>query len=141
MLCYNGHQYLQKSSIQSDIQYLIKQTISTSKIQNLTPFLKLYKGMKIIITENLYPKLRIVNGTIGYIQNILINKSQWIQQNHSMHPPTNVYVDLNKFIEKMPLYKRTLEGLPKNVVSIISISEPFNIITKYHNKIFSRHLT
>jgi hypothetical protein len=97
--------------------------------------------MKIIITENLYPKLRIVNGTIGYIQNILINKSQWIQQNHSMHPPTNVYVDLNKFIEKMPLYKRTLEGLPKNVVSIILISEPFNIITKYHNKIFSRHLT
>jgi hypothetical protein len=40
----------QKNSIWNDIQYLIKKTILTSKIQNLTPFLKLYKGMKIIIT-------------------------------------------------------------------------------------------
>jgi hypothetical protein len=35
--------------------------------------------MKIIIIENLYPKLGIINGTIGYIQNISINESQWIQ--------------------------------------------------------------
>jgi len=40
----------QKNSIWNDIQYLKKKTILTSKIQNLTPFLKLYKGMKIIIT-------------------------------------------------------------------------------------------
>ncbi len=39
-----------KSSIQNDIQYLIRQIISTSKTQNLTSFLKLYKGMKVIIT-------------------------------------------------------------------------------------------
>jgi len=56
--------------------------------------------MKVIIIENLYPKLGVVNGTINYIQNVLVNKSQWIQWNHSMHPPTNVYVDLNEFIEK-----------------------------------------
>jgi hypothetical protein len=68
-----------KSSIQSDIQYLIKRIISISKIQNLTHILKLYKGMKVITTENLYPKLGIVNGTINYIQNISINESQWIQ--------------------------------------------------------------
>jgi hypothetical protein len=64
-----------KSSIQNDIQYLIKQIVSISKIQILTPFFKLYKGMKVIIIENLYPKLGIVNGTISYIQNILVNKS------------------------------------------------------------------
>ncbi len=86
--------------VRSDIQYLIRQIVSTSKTQNLTPFLKLYKGMKIIITENLYLKLGIVNGTISYIQKISINKSQWIQRNHSMHRPTNVYVDLNEFIKK-----------------------------------------
>jgi hypothetical protein len=63
--------------------------------------LKLYKGMKVIITKNLYPKLGIVNRTIDYIQNISINESQWIQQDHLMHPPTNVYVDLNEFIEKL----------------------------------------
>ncbi len=89
-----------KKSILSDIQYFIEQTISTSKTQNLAPFLKLYERMKIIIIKNLYPKLGIVNGSISYIYNILINKSQWIQQDHSMHPPTNVYVDLNEFIEK-----------------------------------------
>jgi hypothetical protein len=56
-----------KNSIRSDIQYFIRQTISTSKTQNLAPFLKLYKRMKVIIIKNLYPKLGIVNGTISYI--------------------------------------------------------------------------
>ncbi len=32
-----------KNSIRSDIQYFIRQTISTSKIQILAPFLKLHK--------------------------------------------------------------------------------------------------
>ncbi len=84
--------------IRNNIQYFIRQTISINKTQNLTPFLKLYKGMKVIIIENLYPKLGIVNRTIDYIQNILVNKSQWIQQDPS---PANVYVDLNEFIEKL----------------------------------------
>jgi hypothetical protein len=61
--------------------------------------------MKVIMTKNLYPKLGIVNGTISYIQNISVNESQWIQQDHSMHPPINVHVDLNEFIENMTLYK------------------------------------
>jgi hypothetical protein len=43
MLYYNGHHTLKKSDIQSDIQYPIKQIVSTSKIQILTPFWKLYK--------------------------------------------------------------------------------------------------
>jgi ATP-dependent exoDNAse (exonuclease V) alpha subunit len=38
----------------------------------------MYKGTKIIITENLYPKLEIVNGNIGYIKNISLINSEWI---------------------------------------------------------------
>jgi hypothetical protein len=38
------------------------QTMPTSKIQNLSPFLKIYKRMKVIITKDLYPKFGIVNG-------------------------------------------------------------------------------
>jgi hypothetical protein len=83
--------------------------------------------MKVITIEHLYPKLRIVNGTINYIQNISVN--EW---DHSMHPPTNVYVDLNEFIEKHDtLQDITLEGLPKNVIPIIPISRTF----QYHHQI------
>jgi hypothetical protein len=35
-----------------------------NKIQSLTPSIKIYKGMKFIIIENLYPKIRIVNRTL-----------------------------------------------------------------------------
>jgi len=44
-----------KGPIHNDIKYIIKQTMSTSKTQGLAPFLKTYKGMKIIITKKLYP--------------------------------------------------------------------------------------
>jgi hypothetical protein len=88
--------------------------------------------MTIIIIKNLYHKLRIVNGTINYIKNISVNKSQWIQQDHSMHPPTNVYVDLKEFIKKHDtLHDITLEGLPKNVTPIVLISKTF----QYHHQI------
>jgi hypothetical protein len=54
-----------------------------------------------------------------------------------MHSPTNVYVDLNEFIEKHDtLQDITLKGLPKNVIQYL---EPFNIITKYQNQILSKH--
>ncbi len=62
----------------NDIKYIIRQTMSRSKTQCLTPFLKVYKGMKIIIIENLYPKLRIVNGNIRYIKNISLTNLEWI---------------------------------------------------------------
>jgi hypothetical protein len=94
--------------------------------------------MKVIIIENLYPKLGIVNGTINYIQNISANKSQWIQGDHSMHPPTNVYVDLNEFIKKHDtLQDITLESLPKNVIPIVLISKTF----QYHHQISKSNTT
>jgi hypothetical protein len=36
----------------------------TNKIQSLAPFIKNYKGMKIIIIENLYIYIKIVNKTL-----------------------------------------------------------------------------
>jgi ATP-dependent exoDNAse (exonuclease V) alpha subunit len=51
--------------------------MTTNKIQNLAPFLKIYKGMKVIIIENTYPK-GILNGTIGDVQSISLTKSHWI---------------------------------------------------------------
>ncbi len=70
---YNYDTYF-KNPIRTDIQYIIRQTMPTSKTQNLTPFKKNYKGMKVIIIKNLYPKLGIVNGTIGYVENISFTK-------------------------------------------------------------------
>jgi hypothetical protein len=49
-----------------------------------------------------------------------------------MHPPTNVYVDLNEFIEKHDILQSiTLKGLLKNVIQIILISITF----QYHHRI------
>lgn len=78
--------------------------------------------MKVIITENLYLKLRIANGIVSYIQNISITKSQCIQKDHLMHLTTNVIVALYKFIQKCDtLQNITLVGLPKNVILILPI--------------------
>ncbi len=69
-----------KRPIHNDIKYMIRQTMSISKTQCLTPFLKIYKGMKVIIIKNLYPKLRIINGNIEYIENISFANFEWIQK-------------------------------------------------------------
>jgi hypothetical protein len=59
----------------------------TNKTQSLAPFIKFYKGMKIIIIKNLYPKIRIVNRTLVILK-------IFHSQNHIgfniitlMHPP------------------------------------------------------
>jgi len=69
MLHYLCNWHIQKRFNMQWYQYIITQIMSTSKTQFLAPFLKIYKGMKIIIMENLYPKLGIVNGSIGNIKN------------------------------------------------------------------------
>jgi hypothetical protein len=121
-----------KGSICNDIKYIIKQTMSTSKTQCLTPFLKIYRGMRIIITKNLYPKLGIVNENIKYIENISLKYSKWILKNITMHPPINVLVNFNDFIKKnIKLQNLKLKGFPKNVIPIIPISRNF----QYHHHI------
>jgi hypothetical protein len=46
--------------IYNDIEYIIMKTMSINKTRDLTPFINIYRGMKIIINKNLYPKIRIV---------------------------------------------------------------------------------
>jgi hypothetical protein len=57
---------------------------------------------------------------------------EWIQKDVTMHPPINVFVNFNDFIEKnIKLQNIKLEGLPKNVIPIIAISRNF----QYHHHI------
>jgi hypothetical protein len=116
----------QYGPIQKDIKYIIRQTISISKVQYLAPFLKIYKGMKIIVMENLYPKLRIINGSINYIKNTSNIDAKWIQKNKIIHFSINVLVIFNEFINKhINLQNITLDKLPTNVISILPISKSF----------------
>jgi ATP-dependent exoDNAse (exonuclease V) alpha subunit len=106
--------------------------MSTSKTQCLAPFLKIYKRMKIIIIENIYSKFIIVNGSIKYVENLSFTNSKWIQRDITMHPPINVLVNFNNFIEKnIKLQNIKLEGLLKNVIPIIPISRNL----QYHHHI------
>jgi len=56
--------------------------------------------MKIIIIQNVYPKLGIINGSIRYIKNTSFTEPKWIQKDVTMHPPINVLVNFNNFIKK-----------------------------------------
>jgi hypothetical protein len=56
--------------------------------------------MKIIITKNLYLKLKIVNESTKDIENISLANLEWIQKDVTIHPPINVLVKFNGFIEK-----------------------------------------
>jgi hypothetical protein len=104
----------------------------TNQNQNLAPFLKIYRRMKVIITQNIYPKTIILKGTIGYVQSILLTKSHWIQHDNLMHPPINVLINFNEIIQKHEmLQKINLKGLPKNVIPITPIIRNF----QYENSI------
>ncbi len=73
--------------------------------------------MKIIIIQNVYPKLGIINGSIRYIKNTSFTKPKWIQKDVTMHPPINVLVNFNDFIEKnIKLKNIKLKGFPRNVI-------------------------
>jgi hypothetical protein len=88
--------------------------------------------MKVIITKNLYLKLKIVNGSIKYIENISLVNSKLIQRDITMHHAINVLVNFNDLIEKnIKLQNIKLEGLPINVISIIPMSRNF----QYHHHI------
>jgi hypothetical protein len=61
--------------------------MSTSKTQCLTPFFKIYKGMKVVIMKNLYPRPRIVNISIEYIENVsLIYLNGYKKMLQCIHP-------------------------------------------------------
>jgi hypothetical protein len=88
--------------------------------------------MKVIITQNIYPKTLILKGTIGYVQSILLTKSHWIQHDNLMHPPINVLINFNEFIQKHEMLQNiNLKGLLKNVIPIALIIRNF----QYHHSI------
>jgi len=55
-----------------NIQFNIRKYVPSSNINNLYPFKKLYKGMKVMFTKILYPKLGLINGTIYIVHEIVI---------------------------------------------------------------------
>ncbi len=59
----------------NDIQYIIIQTMSINKTHDLTPFINIYRGMKIIITNNLYLKM-------GIVTECLVMSKVFHSQNH-----------------------------------------------------------
>jgi hypothetical protein len=71
----------------------------TNKTQYLTHFFKIYQMMKVIVIENLYPKLKI-NVNIRCIQNISFVNAPWIQKNVMMYPLMNVLLYLMYLIWK-----------------------------------------
>jgi hypothetical protein len=78
--CYNivATNRYKKGPICNDIKHIIKQIMSTSKIQCLAPFLKICKRMKITIAKKLYHKLGIINESIKYIIYISFTNFEWI---------------------------------------------------------------
>ncbi len=51
--------------LHEDIQFNIRQYVSSSNNNSLYPFLKLYKVMKVMSIKNLHPKFGLINGTTG----------------------------------------------------------------------------
>jgi hypothetical protein len=57
-------------------------------IHILYPFLKLYKGMKVIIIEILYLKFGLINGTMGIVH---INDSTPKKKKLNFHRPSFIH--------------------------------------------------
>jgi hypothetical protein len=86
--------------------------------------------MKAMLIENQYLTLRLMNGTIGIIHEIVLNHDTPRNDFLFIKPPLHILVDLNFFINdhKSSLNDIIIEGLPKNIVSIIPIFRSFDYI-------------
>lgn len=56
--------------------------------------------MKVIVIENLYAKLKVINVNIRYIQNISFVDAPWIQKHVMMYPLMDVLLYLMYLIWK-----------------------------------------
>jgi hypothetical protein len=112
------------------VQFEIRQTYSSKKTQNLHSFLKLFKGMKVVLIENQFPTLGLVNGTIGTTYEIIFDHDVSKNDSVFIRPPLHILVDFNSFINdhKSSLNDIMIEGLPKNIVPIAPISKSFDYI-------------
>ncbi len=106
--------------------------MSINKIQYLTPFLKIYKKIKVVIIKNLYFQLRIFSGNIGYIKNIALRNIEWIWKHITMHPPINILINFNDFIKKtLQFTKHNIWKPPYKCHNNSTISKNF----QYHHQI------
>jgi hypothetical protein len=128
------------SPLLGHIQFQIRQTYSSKKTQNLYSFLKIYKGLKVMLTENRYPTLGLVNGTIGIVHEIILDHDTPGNDVLFIKPPLHVLVDFNSFINdhKSSLNDIMIENLPKNIVPIVPISRSFDYIHEIEGPQYSK---
>jgi hypothetical protein len=93
-----------------------------------------------MLTENQYPTLGLVNGTIGIVHEIVLDHD--IPRNDTLFikPPLHILVDFNSFINdhKSSLSNIMIEGLPKNIVPIVPISRSFDYIYEIEGPQYSK---
>jgi hypothetical protein len=107
------------------VQFEIRQTYSSKKTQNLHSFLKLYKGMKVMLTENQFPTLGLVNDTIGTGYEIIFDHDVSKNDSVFIKRPLHILVDFNSFINnhKSSLNDIMIEGLSKNIFLLLQYPE------------------
>jgi hypothetical protein len=122
------------------VQFEIRQTYSSKKTQNLHSFFKIYKRMKVMLTENRDPTLGLVNGTIGIVHEIVLNHDTPRNDTPFIKRPLHILVNFNSFINnyKSSLNDIIIEGLPKNIVPIIPISRSFDYIHEIKGPQYSK---
>ncbi len=109
---------------------------------NLYPFLKLYKGMKVMLIEILYPKFGLVNGIIDIVYEIVIDDSVKNKNSTCIEPPLYVNADFNTFISKHSnLRDINLNGFLKNIIHVTPISQSFNYQYYMHGLKYIRQIS
>jgi hypothetical protein len=92
---------------------LLSQLTHTKKVQYVMISNLSLKYIKEWIIKNIYPKLGHVNKSIGYIEHTSFTNLKWIHKDVIVHPPINVLINFNDFIENnINLQNIKLEGLP-----------------------------
>jgi len=77
--------------------------------------------------ENLYPKIGLINGTIGIVHEIVIDDSIKEENSTFIEPPLYVVINFNTFITNhFDLKDINLNGIAKNVILITPIFQIFN---------------
>jgi hypothetical protein len=96
--------------------------------------------MKVILTENRYPTLGLVNGTIGIVHEIILDHDTPRNDVLFIKPPIHILVDFNSFINdhKSSLNDIMIEGLSKNIVSIVPISRSFDYMHEIEGPQYSK---
>ncbi len=109
-----------------NIQFNIRKYVPSSNTNNLYPFKKLYKGMKVMFTKILYRKIGLINGTIYIVHEIVIDNSTNLKTFNFHKPFLYILVDFNTFINNHYNFKNIyIHGYSKNIIPIVPIFSNF----------------